>query len=64
MDDDKGVDSMKCYKCGSKCITVYLNANGRLIVSPSTNERIVAVRKDCIDCEWHSYPTKVPDKLQ
>jgi hypothetical protein len=55
---------MKCYECGSKCITVYLNANGKSIVSPSTNERIVAVRKDCIDCKWHSYPTKVPDKLQ
>jgi len=55
--------SMKCFECGSKCLTVYLNANGRLIVSPSHNEKIIAVRKDCMNCNWHSYPTKIPESI-
>ena len=55
---------MKCYECGSKCLTVYLNARGRLIISPVHNEQIIAVRKDCMNCEWHSYPIKVPESIE
>ena len=55
---------MKCFECGSKCLTVYLNAGGRLIVSPSLNEQIIAVRKDCMNCDWHSYPTKIPETIR
>jgi len=54
---------MKCFECGSKCLTVYLNTNGRLIISPHPDEKVTAVRKDCMNCEWVSYPTKVPESI-
>lgn len=54
---------MKCFACGSNCITVYINARGRMIISPAFNDTIIAVGKDCLACEWSSYPTKLPSKL-
>ena len=55
---------MKCFECGAKCLTVYLNTNGRLIISPHPDEKVTAVRKDCMNCEWVSYPTKVPSPIR
>jgi hypothetical protein len=54
---------MKCFECGSKCLTVYLIESNRLVVSPNTLDKIIAVRKDCMNCTWHSYPTKVPESI-
>ena len=53
---------MNCFECGSKCLTVYITEN-RMIINPSSNDKIIAVRKDCTNCEWHSYPTKLPEKI-
>ena len=55
---------MKCFECGSKCLTVYLTGNNRLVVSPHLNDKIIAVRKDCMNCDWHSYPTKIPGPIR
>jgi len=46
---------MKCFECGSKCLTVY-NWN-------ATFSHIESVQKDCMNCEWQSYPTKVPEAI-
>ena len=56
----KGVGRMKCFECGSKCITKYIFGNK----DKNGYESIVAVRKDCIDCDWHSYPTKIPETIR
>lgn len=50
---------MRCFECGEKCLTVYLT-DRRIIINPHPSDKIIAVRKDCMNCEWHSYPTKVP----
>ena len=52
---------MKCFECGGKCITAYLNADLQPIYFQ--DEVIKAVRKNCIDCDWHSYPTKIPEPI-
>lgn len=45
---------MKCFVCGSKCITRYWkNQEGK----------IVEITKDCTVCDWYSYPVKVPEKI-
>ena len=57
---------MNCFKCGSKCLTTYCvdtTNNNNWIISPNALDKITAVRKDCMNCEWHSYPTKVPEKI-
>ena len=51
---------MKCFECGSKCITKYIFGNK----DKNGYQSIVAVRKDCIDCDWHSYPTKIPETIR
>lgn len=61
--DCSGVDKMKCFECGNKCLTVYITEN-RMIINPSNNDKIIAVRKDCTNCEWHSYPVKLPEKIR
>jgi hypothetical protein len=53
---------MRCFVCGAKCLTVYITQS-RMIISPNADDKIIAVRKDCTECEWHSYPTKVPEPL-
>jgi hypothetical protein len=55
---------MICFECGSACITVYQNSNGRWIVSPNHKDKIIAVRKDCLKCDWYSYPTILPTSRQ
>jgi len=51
---------MKCFECDSKCLTKYIfgekDKNGY--------ESVVAVRKDCINCEWTSHPTKIPEMIK
>lgn len=56
---------MICFDCGSACITVYQIAPlNRWVVSPHPNDKILAVRKDCLKCEWYSYPTIIPTSRQ
>jgi len=43
---------MNCFKCGSKTETEYIYAWGTL--------KIVAVQKQCVNCDWHSFPTQIP----
>lgn len=49
---------MKCFKCGSKCITDY-------IYEGQYGDTIIAVRKVCTvdDCGWKSHPTKIPESI-
>lgn len=55
---------MKCFECGSKCITQYhcndvvLGANGWL-----NGMKVTHVNKACINCHWQSYKTKLPEKI-
>lgn len=56
-------DVMNCFECGSKCVTVYL-VNERWVLSPMPLQTIKAVRKNCLSCEWHSYPTRIPTTRQ
>lgn len=51
---------MKCFECGAKCITKYIFGNK----DKDGYESIVAVRKDCPVCDWHSYPTKIPEAIK
>lgn len=51
---------MKCFECNSPCITVYLIESNRWVLTPNTKDKIIAVRKDCTNCEWNSYPTQIP----
>ena len=57
--NENGCDRMKCFECDSKCLTKYIfgekDKNGF--------ESVVAVRKDCINCEWTSHPTKIPEAI-
>jgi len=52
---------MKCFKCGALCVTRYHYgpSHGEL------NSKVKAVSKVCPmdDCDWESYPTKVPEKI-
>ena len=51
----KGVGRMKCFECGSKCITKYIRQG---------DGRIDAVSKECTVCDWESYPTKIPETIR
>ena len=46
---------MKCFECGSKCLTVY-NYN-------LCQVKVMSVQKECMNCDWISYPTKIPEKI-
>jgi len=50
---------MKCFECGSDCITEYIRDKQRFGYNP-----VVAVRKACVLCDWKSYPTRLPDKIK
>lgn len=52
---------MRCFKCGAKCITQYIHEY--IKHEPVPISKVVAVQKNCTVCDWHSYPTKVPDPL-
>ena len=49
---------MKCFKCGALCVTDY-------IYEGQYGSKIVAVQKVCPmdNCDWKSYPTKLPEKI-
>jgi len=47
---------MNCFKCGSKCLTKYIFGKK----DKDGFESCIAVRKDCVNCEWHSFPTQIP----
>lgn len=49
---------MKCFECGALCQTKYIYEAHRL-----GGAKIVAVCKVCPNCEWESYPTKLPEKI-
>lgn len=49
---------MKCFECGSRCVTEYIKDKERFGFTP-----IVAVRKVCTLCDWKSYPTKIPESI-
>jgi len=48
---------MKCFKCGSRCVTDY-------IYEGTYGDRVTAVRKVCTVCDWKSYPTKIPGSIK
>lgn len=45
---------MKCFECGENCITEYMEKD----------DKIYAVRKICLACNWKSYPTKIPNPIR
>ena len=49
---------MKCFECGRNCITQYWNGD-----KLTTTMHITHVNKACINCNWQSFKTKIPDKL-
>ena len=51
---------MKCFECGSKCITAYWS-NDILLVHEIT--RVTHVSKMCTACDWHSFKTQLPTKM-
>jgi len=59
---------MICWECEKNCITVYLIQSGRWVVNPNEKdgvmEKILAVRKDCLNCDWTSHPTKIPEAIE
>jgi hypothetical protein len=50
---------MKCFICGSTCITEYIKRDYNTDV-------IIAVQKVCKyeACGWKSYPTKIPKSIK
>jgi hypothetical protein len=62
---------MICFECGTTCITVYgiaayFEGRGdftRWVVSPG-DSKITHVRKDCQQCGWISFPTKIPGVIE
>lgn len=50
---------MKCFVCGAKCTTKYHFGNK----DSDGYEKIIAVSKACNECDWHSYPTKLPESI-
>jgi expansin (peptidoglycan-binding protein) len=61
---------MKCFECGHKCLTVYcidtatMGKSYRWVISPNALDKIMMVRKDCMNCKWHSHPTKIPEAIE
>ena len=58
-----GCDGMICWACESNCLTVYLIKSGRWVVSPNDRDKILAIRKDCLNCDWTSHPTIIPEAI-
>ena len=52
--------SMKCFECGSKCVTAYWSNDVLLITDIS---KVTHVSKNCTVCDWHSFKTKLPEKI-
>ena len=58
--DRAGVDTMKCFECGSLCITAYWNEN---VLAIDSRTNVTHVSKLCTHCNWESYKTKLPEKI-
>ena len=54
---------MKCFKCGSKCFTQYWIGDKLASSFIHTTRRITHVNKQCMNCDWQSFKTKVPQKI-
>ena len=54
---------MNCFECGSKCYTVYWIGDKEAHKFLDTTQRITHVNKACMNCDWQSFKTKVPEKL-
>lgn len=55
---------MKCFECGSKCITQYWTEDVLFLgATPTGNARITHVNKGCTNCNWQSFKTKIPRSL-
>jgi len=50
---------MNCFKCGSKCLTNYL-VHLIWTATPDREDKVSHVRKQCMNCEWSSFPTQMP----
>lgn len=53
---------MKCFECGSMCITVYLDSDLEPI-EKVVHGYVYAVAKLCPECKWQSHPVKIPYKF-
>ena len=51
---------MKCFECGTMCITAYWNEN---VLAIDSRTKVTHVSKLCPNCNWESYKTKLPQKL-
>ena len=51
---------MKCFECGQLCKTVYHTRTNFIDINQS---KIWAVSKQCPNCGWESYKTKLPEKI-
>ncbi len=47
---------MKCFKCGSKCITDYIKQD-------YDSDKIIAIQKACTVCDWRSHPVVIPESI-
>lgn len=54
---------MKCFECGSKCHTQYWYGDKLAHNCFDHTVRITHVNKACMNCNWQSFKTKVPEKL-
>jgi len=55
---------MICWECESNCITTYLVTDSKWVVSPEDGAKILGVRKDCLNCDWNSHPTMIPEVIE
>lgn len=57
---------MKCFECGTKCVTLYWYED-RILTSYDfkAGTPITHVNNACpnSNCEWTSYKTKLPEKI-
>ena len=52
---------MKSFRCGAECKTAYWNHDK---ISWYPEDKITHVNKICEACNWQSFKTKMPEKLQ
>lgn len=56
---------MKCFECGSKCITLYWH-NDRILESYDfkAGTPITHVNSGCTNCSWKSHKIKLPEPIR
>jgi hypothetical protein len=57
---------MKCFECGSKCITQYFHHDHVIRFNPMLGDaglKVTHVNKACMNCSWQSFKTKLPEKI-